>query len=66
MPEQVDKSILFMWSVGLEVSCDGRDERKTLKERWMELMQHRVRRTVMSGKRGVEGKEEPLGGGAAG
>ena len=62
----MDKSILFMSDVGLEVCRDGRDERKALKERWMELMQRRVRRTGMSAKRGVEEKEEPLGGGPAG
>ena len=55
-----------MSDVGLEVCRDGRDERKALKERLMELMQRRVRRTVMSAKRGVEEKEEPLGGGVAG
>jgi hypothetical protein len=52
--------------MGLEVFRDGRDGRKALKERWMELMQRRIRRTGMSAKRGVEEKEEPLGGGAAG
>jgi len=62
----MNKSILFMSDVGLEVCRDGRDERKALKERWMELMQRRVRRTGMSAKRGVEEKEEPLGGGPAG
>ena len=55
-----------MWDAGLEVSRDGRDERKVLNERLMELIQRRIRRTVMSAKRGVEEKEEPLGGGAAG
>jgi hypothetical protein len=29
----MDKSILFMSDVGLEVCRDGRDERKALKER---------------------------------
>ena len=66
MPTRMDKSILFMWDAGLEVSRDGRDERKALKEKWMEHIQRGVRRTVMSAKRGVEEKEEPLGGGAAG
>ena len=66
MQSRMDKSILFIWDAGLEVSRDGRDERKALKERWMELMQRGVRRTVTSAKRGVEGNEEPLGGGAAG
>jgi hypothetical protein len=66
MLAQMDNVILFMWDAGLEVFLDGRDERKVLKERWMELMQRRIRRTVMSAKRGVEEKEEPLGGGAAG
>ena len=55
-----------MSDVGLEVCRDGRDERKALKERLMELMQRGVRRTVMSAKRGVEEREEPLGGGPAG
>ena len=55
-----------MSDVGLEVCRDGRDERKALKERWMEHTQRKVRRTVMSAKREVEEKEEPLGGGAAG
>ena len=55
-----------MSDVGLEVCRDGRDERKALKERLMEHTQRRVRRTVMSAKREVEEKEEPLGGGAAG
>jgi hypothetical protein len=32
----MDKIILFMSDVGPEVSRDGRDERKALKERWME------------------------------
>jgi hypothetical protein len=62
----MDKSILFFWDAGPEVSRDGRDERKALKERLMEHTQRRVRRTVMSAKREVEEKEEPLGGGAAG
>ena len=62
----MDKSILFMSDVGLEVCRDGRDERKALKERWMEHTQRGVRRTVMSAKRGVEEKEEPLDGGPAG
>ena len=66
MPTRMDKSILFMWDAGLDVSRDGRDERKALKERLMELMQRRVRRTVMSAKQSVEEKEEPLGGGPAG
>jgi hypothetical protein len=66
MPEQKNKVILFLRDVGLEVSRDGRDERKALKERWMELMQRRVRRTVTSAKRGVAEKEEPLGRGPAG
>ena len=66
MLTQMDKSILFMSDVGPEVSRDGRDERKALKERLMELMQRGVRRTVMSAKRGVEEKEEALGGGPAG
>ena len=66
MPTGMDKSILFFWDAGPEVSRDGRDERKALKERWMEHTQRGVRRTVMSAKRGVEEKEEPLGGGAAG
>jgi hypothetical protein len=61
-----DKVILFCRDAGLEVSRDGRDERKVLKERLMELMQRRVRRTVMSAMRGVEENKEPLGGGAAG
>jgi hypothetical protein len=66
MLAQMDKSILFMWDAGPEVSRDGRDERKALKEKWMEHIQRGVRRTVMSAKRGVEEKEEPLGGGTAG
>jgi len=66
MPTRMDKSILFMWDAGLEVSRDGRDERKVLNERLMELIQRRIRRTVMSARRGVGEKEEPLGGGAAG
>ena len=66
MPEQKNKVILFLRDVGLEVSRDGRDERKALKERWMEHIRHGVRRTVMSAKGGVEEKEEALGGGAAG
>ena len=66
MLTQMDKSILFMSDVGPEVSRDGRDERKALKERWMEHTQRGVRRTVMSAKRGVEEKEEPLDGGPAG
>ena len=66
MLTQMDKSILFMSDVGLEVCRDGRDERKALKERWMEHTQRKVRRIVMSARRGVEEKEEPLGGGAAG
>jgi hypothetical protein len=66
MPEQKNKVILFLRDVGLEVSRDGRDERKALKERWMEHTQRGVRRTVMSAKRGVEEKEEPLDGGPAG
>ena len=65
MPTRMDKSILFMWDAGLEVSRDGRDERKALNERLMELIQRRIRRTVMSARRGVGEKEEPLGGGAA-
>ena len=66
MLAQMDKSILFMWDAGPEVSRDGRDERKALKDRLMEIMQRGVRRTVMSAKRGVEENEEPLGGGPAG
>ena len=66
MPEQKNKVILFLRDVGLEVSRDGRDGRKALKERWMEHIRHGVRRTVMSAKGGVEEKEEALGGGAAG
>jgi len=66
MLARMDKSILFFWDAGPEVSRDGRDERKALKERLMEHTQRRVRRTVMSAKREVEEKEEPLGGGAAG
>ena len=62
----MNKSILFMSDVGLEVCRDGRDGRKALNERRMEHIRHGVRRTVMSAKRGVEEKEEPLGGGAAG
>ena len=66
MLARMDKSLLFSRNMGLEVFRDGRDGRKALKERWMELMQRRIRRTGMSAKRGVEEKEEPLGGGAAG
>ena len=66
MLARMDKLILFMWDVGLEVSRDGRDERKELKERWMEHTQRGARRTVMSARRGVEEKEEALGGGPAG
>ena len=66
MLARMDKSILFFRDAGPEVSRDGRDERKALKERLMEHTQRRVRRTVMSAKREVEEKEEPLGGGAAG
>ena len=66
MLAQMDKSILFMWDAGPEVSRDGRDERKALKEKWMEHIQRGVRRTVMSAKQSVEEKEEPLGGGPAG
>jgi hypothetical protein len=66
MPAQMDKTILFLRDAGPEVSREGRDERKTLKERLMEQIQRMVRRTVMSAKRGVEEKEEPLGGGPAG
>ena len=66
MQSRMDKVILFIRDAGLDVSRDGRDERKALKERLMELMQRRVRRTGMSAKRGVEEKEEPLGGGPAG
>jgi hypothetical protein len=66
MLAQMDNVILFMWDAGLEVFLDGRDERKALKERLMELIQRRVRRTVMSARRGVEEKEEALDGGPAG
>ena len=66
MLAQMDKSILFMWDAGPEVSRDGRDERKALKEKWMEHIQRGVRRTVMSAKRVVGENEEPFGGGAAG
>jgi hypothetical protein len=66
MPAQMDNVILFMWDAGLDISRDGRDERKALKERRMEHIKRGVRRPVMSAKRGVEEKEEPLGGGAAG
>jgi hypothetical protein len=66
MLAQMDKVILFFRDAGPEVSRDGRDERKTLNERLMELIQRRLRRTVTSAKRGVEEKEEPLGGGPAG
>jgi hypothetical protein len=66
MPAQMNKVILFCRDAGLEVSRDGRDERKALKESWMEHTQRGVRRTVMSAKRGVDEKEKPLGGGAAG
>ena len=66
MLERINKSIVFMWDMGPEVSRVGRDERKALKERWMEHTQRGVRRTVMSAKRGVEEKEEALGGGPAG
>jgi hypothetical protein len=52
--------------MGLEVFRDGRDGRKALNERRMEHIRHGVRRTVMSAKRGVEEKEEALGGGPAG
>jgi hypothetical protein len=66
MLAQMDNVILFMWDAGLEGCRVGRDERKALEERLMELMQRRARRTVMGAKRGLEEKEEPLGGGAAG
>jgi hypothetical protein len=66
MLARMDKVILFLWGLGIEISRDERDERKALKERLMELMQRRVRRTVMNAKRGVEEREKPLGGGAAG
>ena len=66
MQSRMDKVILFIRDAGLDVSRDGRDERKALKEKWMEHIQRGVRRTVMSAKRGVEEKEEPLGGGPAG
>jgi hypothetical protein len=66
MLARMDKIILFMWDARLEVSRDGRNERKALKERWMEPTQRGVQRAVMSAKRGVEEKEEPLGGGPAG
>jgi hypothetical protein len=66
MLARMDKSILFFRDAGPEICRVGRDERKALKERLMELMQRRVRRTVMSAKQSVEEKEEPLGGGPAG
>ena len=62
----MDKVILFIWGAGHEVSRVGGDGRKALKERWMEDIQRGLRRTVMSTKWGVEEKEEPLGGEAAG
>jgi hypothetical protein len=66
MLAQMDKIILFLRVAGPEVCRSGRDERKALKDRLMEIMQRGVRRTVMSAKRGVEENEEPLGGGPAG
>jgi len=66
MLTRMDKSLLFSRNMGLEVFRDGRDGRKALNERRMEHIRHGVRRTVMSAKRGVEEKEEALGGGPAG